>query len=1609
MKKINAYLLVFLLISSMLFIAIPVTAFEKEVYNFDRIWYSQTNGFNKNGDGTLILATTYITNSFRNIDYCSIVFTQDPFYFAITLQDELTIQRDPEGNIIYQEPSDGYIFLRKSVVDTYISEIKRLATKGITYKTITFQSVQWYRISVPNFNRAYEWKEFDEPTHTKWYTWGNSESISFKTRAMNIQQTKETNKHLEFDFSHPTDNSGQVVSISKSYLTSKGITTPYFEWGEVIPWRQIGYTENDTHYFINPEHFSYIGVHEVVSGTALGNIICDACNETALYAGFHFDTAASGANDIRGTCTDGTNVWVVDDNDNEVYKYATDGTYVSSFDTSPNLDPFGITTDGTNFWITSFETDKVYKYTMDGTYISNFDTFETNNYPLGIGTDGTNLWVADALVDKVYKYTMAGTYISSFDTNVSGNNNDMPNGLDTDGNHIWVVNRDYDEVCTYNMDGDYVGSFDVGTDGITYPRGLGTDGINLWVVSYDDTEVYKYNLTTIFNVTRTVAGMSESNIVNSFPSANCTENVTLKVPMSSDVKGIADVTNNTGGLEATSVNSIDDLINNTYWYDSTNQFVYIRTTNLTTSFIVNWTVNCTYASEFSVSPPTYLPVGHPFEFIGLIKDTDGNGLSGHIATTKITYINGTNAVDPVEHNCSGGNIFVTIATTSLTPGEYLWEISFLDTDSGITFKKGGSFSLSIGTSGHYEAKAYFNIYDDTTGTASHSPEFTYYDPNIGVGIDLSFLKLYVSDTTSFTESNRVSIRDFMGDFNTYTGQVLYYKVLDFFNNTIYPTTGDYATVTIEYIDQFIDIPIQMWSFSVKNMNHSIVKFELHNNSRAYIQYLFPYEPFYWYVFNGTYDINITYIDPDTDENTNWLNTTINIDNHSYYWIQGYDLQDIILEIQFTNTSVDSLEITITSDISFVNSTVNTITSDISTNINLFESNLTELNNYIWNAMNITDSVVDYLNLTVWTNLTALSNDINNMNISFINTVTLAENNISSIQFSFWGDINTTLKNRSVVMFGFYNTNDGLGLRDESFKVYINGTRLTDQSYWCTNGSIINVTVLDYYNFTMFHQNFTINAPYTFIDLGLTFHSWLFGNKNDKYYMVSLLKDGASRWWERGIVPMGEREFMLPSGNYTMRIYDADWNELYNASHVVNRSMVYVIHGNNLSTIIEGQSVITGNLLELSTEIDYALTPDLTIMSRNPPMTFSVYDKEGMAFGSDFYLICPHLITIATTRVTQYGHPIISVPMIPGNGSVLNGTVTIIRDTLYLSGSGSITWVNITYTGNGTLLQNTSYIPTMIDVYGQNLTINASGDISVIRKTKYNQVRKFDWTYYPFSGYGPDLSRAGWHSAGIEIINPMSVPLYEVYAIAGFSDESNPDGSSVVVRDTTNGGIISERGPDYDVTDTSIHFNILSMTAGETRAFTIGYYKQELDSYIYDEGTVSVPGYITTVWNGSSYNTFPASWSNPYANTFRGALYIKLNFQVPIGIDTTTMRIYDLTNDRELESSAFIPGDKYIRISAEGMGDVLPGGSRKFDVYFLMETFPGSDPKKFTTNTQIWMGITPFLIILLIGVVFIIVGAFFAAFDKKNRDRWKLFVALGIFIIVVIYILNAMGL
>lgn len=818
-----------------------------------------------------------------------------------------------------------------------------------------------------------------------------------------------------------------------------------------------------------------------------------------------------------------------------------------------------------------------------------------------------------------------------------------------------------------------------------------------------------------FDATRT-AGVQTETINFSFTSDfDVLQDVTLKVPVSTSVRGIIDVTNNTVGTEAIAVNTSDELINNTFWYDSTNQFVYIRTTNLTTSSKVNWTINCSYGVIFSLIIPPYLEVGQYFHSEGFISDYDGNAISGMIAETRLLYVNGTDAlfVNP-KHNCTNGNYRCTFSTAVLPPGIYSVSIEFTDPTSGIVFKKGGA--------------------------------------------------LYLSFTTP----------------------------------------------------------------------------------------------------SGVY-------------------------------------------------------------------------SD------------------------------------------------------------------------------------AIVYFNFYNTNFGLGLPRETLKIYVDSQRLYNLFYYTHTGNVINVTIQDYYNTTLYANNFTITNTRTFLDLGLTYHSWLFGNHNPDYYMISLLKQGGSRWWERGIIK--EREFLIPSGYYMMRIYDKDWNELYNTSayELIGNSKVYVIYGINLSEIISGQSVIRGQLLELSIELDTALMPDSVVYSRNPPIIISAFDRIGMMLGQNFYKVCPPVNVIAQTRYELDGNWLNSTLLAPTNGTTENGTITILEDIIHFSvvNGTAPTWVNITYISDGSLIQNTTYMPTKFYPESYAVSINASTDIYITRETRFNQLKKFYWDVYPETDNPGWIiepngqKRTGYHRAGFEIENTMNTIWYDVYVYAGLSPDSNPDLSTIRVTDVDNGNAILEEGENYKG-GTGVEFKLTgSLNASETRNFLVEYYARISDQYYYGDDVIHVDAYQTNKrHDGKLYNYFEYTWINTYDKTYRGSLSFYFDFEVVTGIVQNDIIVYDASRDQNITD--FLISDQFLRIGSNAVGDVNPGGGKTYEVYFKFETYPGQKPEELHIATPLatWGGISIsfFVVFVCIGLFLMIFGIMLFAFKekKKYREYGKGLVGIGLLIAIVVWVLSALG-
>jgi len=602
---------------------------------------------------------------------------------------------------------------------------------------------------------------------------------------------------------------------------------------------------------------------------------------------------------------------------------------------------------------------------------------------------------------------------------------------------------------------------------------------------------------------------------------------------------------------------------------------------------------------------------------------------------------------------------------------------------------------------------------------------------------------------------------------------------------------------------------------------------------------------------------------------------------------------------------------------------------------------------------------------------------------------------------------------AMVHISWYNTNEALGLPDETLKLYIDGHRQTSQTHWTYINNTINVTIKDYYNLTLYTGNHTLNATYTFLDFGLTFHSYKFSNLNNEYYMISFLRSGGSRWFERGICPYEPVEFLLPSGSYQLRIYDADNNNIYtnNSISMVN-SKVYVINGSHLQVVINGQSAIVGQLLELNSELDYALMPDDVFWSSNPPIRFSIFDRTGQMLGNNVWKVCPALDVISTTRNSSYSNITESHPLIPTNGTTENGTIIVIKDVVYLSGNSSVNWVNITYTNNKTLMQNTTYVPSKLNLNGENITIVASDNISVLRETTFSKMTKFYWDIYNSTDNPGHIgNRAGYHSTVLYVENTLSVPIYDVYVFAGFSDKTTPDLNSIQIEDLEN-GVLMERGEDFKTAGDGVEFMITGgLNAGASRSFEAGYYKDTAHQYFYEDAQIELRRYTNEEVIGDEfYNYAEFVWINTNKLAFRGSLRVKFNFNIEV--DKDSVKVYDRDTGKMIDDEYLIIDDDFIWINNNNVGTVESGGCRNYGVYFQELLYPGTNLMEFHLSTPIFIfgGIpfTPFLVIFLLMFIPIIIG--FALMIRKWRYKssYMVLVMFGIVIDFVFFILQAKG-
>jgi len=840
-------------------------------------------------------------------------------------------------------------------------------------------------------------------------------------------------------------------------------------------------------------------------------------------------------------------------------------------------------------------------------------------------------------------------------------------------------------------------------------------------------------------------------------------------------------------------------------------------------------------TTFQISFPEYREVGDYIQSVGTIKNATGFPLNHTWVKTKIindTYWT-TAANSEMDLYVVNGYYHYIFSTSSMIPGKYYIIVNY--TGGATEFSSNWTLYLSDSSGpGHFATPVYFNFYHATKGT----------------GLLSNLFKIYVSDDTTIDENDRI-----YGNFyNTYTGDTIYYRIDDYFDNKVYPTGSSYQTYVISEVNDFIDIPIAWYDIAIKNLNSSIMYFTMESGNRFYNITLFPMDTIHINTLPGSYNITKFFYNPMNGTIGKTENDTLLVTSDGFYIASGFD---------------------------------------------------------------------------------------------------------------------------AMVHISWYNTNEALGLPDETLKLYIDGTRQISKTFWTYVNRTINVTIKDYYNLTMYTGNHTLNSTYTFLDFGLTYHSYKFSNLNNEYYMISFLKSGGSRWFERGICPYESVEFLLPSGDYQLRIYDADNDTIYdnNSIHMVN-SKLYVINGSHLELVINGQSVIVGQLLELQQELDDATRLDIVSVVYNIPSVYSIFDKKGAILGT--VQICPAVVTTATTiNETNITSNTTFYPLAPESSST-NGTITIIEDIMYFEGNASeIFWVAVGY---GSSFTNYSYLPNNLILYGENVTVECNAEITVKRVTRYQQLKSFYWTKY---------TETNFYEATVPISNPLNVTIREVYVYIEFANDTLPDTSTARCYDVTN-GVYLTRGENFRISGSGLDFRLISISASGVRRFDCSYYATDANP-IPSFAIITVDNYDAKTHNEKNYYWTRGQYVNTDDEAFLGTLTISFSFDTyPYTISPYSVEVFDFTNSVYLTDEDFSFTGNGIIIDQSYLGTVQPNEARTFDIFFLFsseeETGIEEQASEFL-NTKI-IGIP--LGFLIIALLFIIAAV---AIRAEREAKRKPFVGL----------------
>jgi sugar lactone lactonase YvrE len=199
--------------------------------------------------------------------------------------------------------------------------------------------------------------------------------------------------------------------------------------------------------------------------------------------------------DIEVDLQDNNNVYLVDYGTHAIYKFDSNGTFISSLGANGTSEgmfsrPWGITVDSKgSIYVTDRDNHRVQKFDSEGGFVTSWGMNGTGAgrfvWPEGIAVDSfDNIYVVDEKNSNVQKFDSNGTFITSWGTEGSEQGQfKEPHGIDVgisdiNDDIVYVVDTGNQRVQVFTSEGNYITSFGskgIGPGQFLFPQDISVD------------------------------------------------------------------------------------------------------------------------------------------------------------------------------------------------------------------------------------------------------------------------------------------------------------------------------------------------------------------------------------------------------------------------------------------------------------------------------------------------------------------------------------------------------------------------------------------------------------------------------------------------------------------------------------------------------------------------------------------------------------------------------------------------------------------------------------------------------------------------------------------------------------------------------------------------------------------------------------------------------------------------------------------------------------------------------------------------------------------------------------------------------------------------------